>query len=120
MQNARTAYVNGTATSEQLELLKNETVGEMYSQKRDEEKAQKPWNKLKRYLFQDLEKNEDDTENHNKSLVLEALNASKTHEELVEESESSPSLSQEQEQELDKRLGIPQSRSWKSWLLFWR
>ena len=51
---AEVAYANGTATIEQQELLKKEKIGEIMKQKREEEKAQKPWAKAKRFLFEKL------------------------------------------------------------------
>ncbi|KAL4893382.1 cytochrome oxidase c assembly-domain-containing protein [Aspergillus ambiguus] len=58
LQDARTAYVAGSATPEQLELLKNEKIAEIVKQKKAEEKAQRPWNQLKTYLFGGLKADE--------------------------------------------------------------
>ncbi|CRL26067.1 unnamed protein product [Penicillium camemberti] len=54
LKDAEVAYANGTATTEQQELLKKEKIGEIMKQKREEEKAQKPWAKAKRFLFEKL------------------------------------------------------------------
>lgn len=58
LQNARTAYANGTATAEQLEILKNEQIGEIVKSKREQEMANRPWNKAKQWLFSGLKTNE--------------------------------------------------------------
>ena len=140
LQNARTAYTNGTATSEQLELLKNEKIEEIYRQKKDEEKEQKPWYKFKRYLFQGLKTDESvagagtattgigngngtgTTEavaanTENKPSVLEALNASKSQSQAQSDnSGNEPSSPAENVEDAPKQQG----RSWKSWLYFWR
>ncbi|KAJ5952447.1 uncharacterized protein N7479_010860 [Penicillium vulpinum] len=54
LNQAEIACANGTATIEQQELLKKEKIGEIMKQKREEEKAQKPWAKAKRFLFEKL------------------------------------------------------------------
>ncbi|KAL4963548.1 cytochrome c oxidase assembly protein COX14 [Aspergillus stella-maris] len=51
LHDAQVAYTNGTATTEQLEILKKEKIGEIVQQKQDEEKAQRPWNRAKAYLL---------------------------------------------------------------------
>lgn len=91
LQNARSAYAAGTATSEQLELLKNEEIGRIMKQRREEEKAQRPWNKAKQWLFGGLKTDEAPVEGavaattaasspssmrstENNSAILDALN----------------------------------------------
>ncbi|KAJ5200233.1 hypothetical protein N7491_008967 [Penicillium cf. griseofulvum] len=54
LKQAEIACANGTATIEQEELLKKERIGDIMKQKREEEKAQKPWAKAKRFLFEKL------------------------------------------------------------------
>ena len=54
LKDAELACANGTATIEQQELVKKERIGEIMKQKREEEKAQKPWAKAKRFLFEKL------------------------------------------------------------------
>ncbi|EED21673.1 conserved hypothetical protein [Talaromyces stipitatus ATCC 10500] len=56
LQAAREAYVKGTATPEQLEILRNEKIGEIEKQKRKEADEQKLWNRAKRFLFDGLKK----------------------------------------------------------------
>ncbi|KAL4919367.1 cytochrome oxidase c assembly-domain-containing protein [Aspergillus aurantiobrunneus] len=121
LQDAQTAYVSGTATSEQLELLKKEKIGEIVKQKREEEKADRPWNKVKTYLLGGL-KNEDTPSSeaaganveNNKPGVLDALNESK----LSQASSSTPSspgvldVLAENAETAAKQT----TRSWKTWL----
>lgn len=52
LRQAELAIANGTATIEQEELVKKEKIEDILKQKRDEEKAQKPWAKAKRFLFE--------------------------------------------------------------------
>lgn len=54
LKQAELAMTNGTATTEQKELVEKERIGEIIKQKRDEDKAQKPWAKAKRFLFEKL------------------------------------------------------------------
>ncbi|KAJ5092117.1 hypothetical protein NUU61_006987 [Penicillium alfredii] len=51
LNQAHADYTNGTATPEQLELLKKEKIGGIVKQKREEDKAQRPWAKAKAFLF---------------------------------------------------------------------
>ncbi|KAJ5600058.1 hypothetical protein N7450_001125, partial [Penicillium hetheringtonii] len=51
LNEARIAQANGSATEEQIELIKKEDIAEIVKQKRAEEKAQKPWAKAKAFLF---------------------------------------------------------------------
>lgn len=56
LQAAREAYVKGTASPEQLEILKNEKIGEIEKKLKKEADEQKLWNRTKRFLFQGLKK----------------------------------------------------------------
>lgn len=56
LQAAREAFVAGTATPAQLEILRNEKIGEIEQQKRKEADEQKLWNRTKRFLFEGLKK----------------------------------------------------------------
>lgn len=56
LQAAREAYAANTATAEQLEILRNEKVGEIEKRIRDEAREQRLWNRAKRYLFDGLKK----------------------------------------------------------------
>ncbi|QKX62434.1 uncharacterized protein TRUGW13939_09595 [Talaromyces rugulosus] len=79
LQSAREAYVAGTATPEQLEILRNEKIGEIEQQKIKETKEQRLWNRTKRFLFEGMKK-EGASDDNKKIGVLEALNASKADE----------------------------------------
>ena len=52
LRQAELAITNGTATVEQEELVKKEKIGDIMKQNREEQKAQKPWAKAKRFLFE--------------------------------------------------------------------
>lgn len=54
LKQARLAQASGTATQEQLELIKKEEIAEIVKRKREEEKAQRPWAKAKRFLFEKM------------------------------------------------------------------
>lgn len=54
LKQARLAQASGTATLEQLELIKKEEIAEIVKRKREEEKAQRPWAKAKRFLFEKM------------------------------------------------------------------
>lgn len=56
LQTAREAYVAGIATAEQLEILRNEKIGEIEQQKRKEADEQKLWTRTKKFLFEGLKK----------------------------------------------------------------
>ncbi|KAH8432591.1 cytochrome c oxidase assembly protein COX14 [Aspergillus melleus] len=124
LQDAKTARANGSATPEQLELLKNEEIGEIFKQKKEEAKAERPWNKVTQYLLGGLKS--EDVQPHpqaseDKPRVLEALNAKAL--------EGAPSQSQPQQQlkessasgQLDalaenaEGAAKQSARSWKSW-----
>jgi hypothetical protein len=51
LNQARIAQASGTATAEQLELVKQDEIEEIFKRKKAEEKAQRPWAKAKRFLF---------------------------------------------------------------------
>ncbi|KAL5332502.1 cytochrome oxidase c assembly-domain-containing protein [Aspergillus crustosus] len=124
LQDAKTAYVKGTANDEQLELLKKEKIDEIVKQKREEEKSQRPWNKAKAFLLGGL-KNEDipaseaataNVEN-NKLGVLDSLNTAGP--EPIKASPSIPSPVPGQLDILAKNAETTTNqttRSWKSWL----
>ncbi|KAE8155222.1 cytochrome oxidase c assembly-domain-containing protein [Aspergillus avenaceus] len=114
LQDAKTAYAGGTATTEQLELLKNERIGEIYEQKKEEEKAQRPWSKMKTYVFGGLKTDEVQPETADKPGVLEALNAKVAEEKAVRPSPVQPGQLDklaENVEDAAKQTG----RSWTSW-----
>ncbi|KAJ5677340.1 uncharacterized protein N7477_002973 [Penicillium maclennaniae] len=51
LKQARIAQANGVATPEQIELVKQDDIDEIFKRKKAEEKAQRPWAKAKRFLF---------------------------------------------------------------------
>ncbi|PYH43421.1 cytochrome c oxidase assembly protein COX14 [Aspergillus saccharolyticus JOP 1030-1] len=123
LQDAKVAYTNGTATPEQLELLKNEKIAEIYQRKKDEERQQRPWNKAKRYLLGDLKADEAPAEaNPNpipdslvadeKPRVLEAIYVAKVSGEAVAPVQQGPldTLAANAEDAAKQT-----TRSWKSW-----
>lgn len=134
LQQARLAYANGTATPEQLEILRNEKVGEMEKQRKEEEKQQRWWNKAKNYLFEGLKKEDtpggglprtitpDSAPTDGKVGVLEALNAMNAKKAADELSASTSSASAPQPGTLDRlaenaETAAKQSaRSWTSWI----
>lgn len=59
LKQARIAQASGSATTDQLELIKKEEIAEIMKRNREQEKAQKPWAKAKRYLFDKM--NAEDT-----------------------------------------------------------
>ncbi|KAJ5915465.1 hypothetical protein N7466_011398 [Penicillium verhagenii] len=54
LKQARIAQANGSADEEQLELIKKEEIATILKRNRDEEKAQRPWAKAKRFLFEKM------------------------------------------------------------------
>lgn len=123
LQQARLAYINDTATPEQIEILKNEKIGEIMKQKEEERKQQRPWNQVKAYLFGGLKQEEaprpDQSEqagSDSKPGVLEAVNAK-----AAEDSKASTPQSPQQPGQLDvladnaETAAKQSARSWKSW-----
>lgn len=105
LQNARLAYTNGTATEAQLEILRNEKIGEIAKQKREEAKEQRLWSRTKRYLLSGL--NQEDSASAattaleaspllastDKIGVLDALEAKKMEDAFAKSSSASASAS---------------------------
>ncbi|PLB54268.1 hypothetical protein P170DRAFT_397504 [Aspergillus steynii IBT 23096] len=120
LQDAKTAHANGSATSEQLELLKNEQIGEIFKQKKEEQKAERPWDKVKQYLLGGL-KPEDSPSGHpqsgsvpdNKPGVLEALNAKALEDAQSKEPSASGQLDAMAENA--ENAAKQSARGWKSW-----
>lgn len=90
LDDAKRAHAAGTATPEQAEIVKNEMIGDIMKRQKDEEREQRPWNQVKRYLFGGLKDDDErgaagasqgvaavsvDGHQNNKPGVLEALNA---------------------------------------------
>ncbi|KAJ5782779.1 hypothetical protein N7457_004553 [Penicillium paradoxum] len=83
LKQAEIAVANGTATIEQEELLKKEKIGEIMKKKREEDKAQKPWAKAKRFLFEKLNM-EDSSVSAAPAAVLAVEGADKTQGSVME------------------------------------
>lgn len=129
LQDAKAAYASGSATPEQLELIKNEEIGEIMKRKKEEAKAQRPWNRAKEYLFGGLKQDEttsdlsskvDGAADHRVG-VLEALNA-KAAEDSKSRTPSETATMPAQPGQLDvlaenvETAAKQSTRSWKSWL----
>ncbi|KAL4933633.1 cytochrome c oxidase assembly protein COX14 [Aspergillus undulatus] len=126
LHDAQAAYVSGTATAEQLELLKKEKIGEIVKQKREEEKAQRPWNRAKAFLLGGL-KNEETPSSpeappasveSNKPGVLEALNSAESKLTPATPSTFAPAGPGQLDALAENaEIAAKQtSKSWKSWL----
>ncbi|EAW11819.1 cytochrome c oxidase assembly protein COX14 [Aspergillus clavatus NRRL 1] len=129
LQDAKVAYASGSATQEQLEMIKNEEIGEIFKRKKEEEKAQKPWNKAKAYLFGGLKTDELSSEStpkiegaaDNKIGVLEALNAKALEDAKLNAPAHVPAPPAQQGQldvlaENVETAAKQTTRSWTSWL----
>jgi hypothetical protein len=129
LQDAKTAYASGSATEEQLELLKNEKIGEIYHQKKEEGKAQRPWNKLKRYLFEGLSTEDAaaaapgkvESVGEGKPGILEALKAKPLEDAKADSVPVASGVPAPQPGQLDalaknaEAAAKQTTRSWKSW-----
>ena len=119
LEDAKRAHTAGTATPEQSEIVKNEAIGEIMKQKKEEEKQQRPWGQVKRYLFGGLKTDDasstsssESATEQNKPGVMDALNAK-----AAEDAKAS----QQQPGQLDVLADNVESaakqttRSWTSW-----
>ncbi|KAL3463795.1 cytochrome oxidase c assembly-domain-containing protein [Aspergillus heterothallicus] len=124
LKDAQAAYVSGTATTDQLELLKKEKIEEIFQQKKAEEKAQRPWSKVKAYLLGGLKTDETPSpnattvnmESTGKPAVLEALDATQNKLSSAGVSASSPPGQLDVLAENAETAAKEKTRSWKSWL----
>jgi len=127
LQKARLAYTNGTVTSEQLDILRNEKIGEIEKQKKEEAKEQRLWNRAKKYLFQRTTTAAEeafamDLAPDKPSLLEQPLNV-KGMESPSTESNSTSTLLQpgplghaSQSQNVTDAATKSSGRSWKSWI----
>ncbi|KAI9042244.1 cytochrome c oxidase assembly protein COX14 [Aspergillus affinis] len=118
LQDAKTARANGSATTEQLELLKNEEIGEIFKQKKEEAKAERPWNKVTQYLLGGLKSEEaGQPASEDKPRVLEALNAKVLEGAPQSQQSKEPSASGQLDAMAENAEGAAKqsARSWKSW-----
>ena len=127
LQKARLAYANGTATSEQLDILRNEKIGEIEKQKKEEAKEQRLWNRTKKYLFQETAAQEapamDLTPDKPSLLESPPLNVKRMESpSLSTESNSTTStlqpgpLGHASQRNVTDAATKPSGRSWKSWI----
>lgn len=103
-------------------MLKNEQIGEIFKQKKEEAKAERPWNKVTQYLLGGL-KSEDSSsrlpqsegapDNQNKPGVLEALNA-KALEDAQSKEASAPGQLDAMAENAES-AAKQSARSWTSW-----
>lgn len=131
LQDARLAFANGTATDEQLEILRQEKIGELEKAAREKEKEERPFNKFKRYLFGGLKTDEVPGEASTaiegsadgKLGVIEALNAKKLEDAKLAENTATTATPAPAAQpgQLDVLAGNAEkaakesARSWTSW-----
>ncbi|KAL1885799.1 hypothetical protein Plec18167_001294 [Paecilomyces lecythidis] len=127
LQDARLAYANGTATDEQLEILRKEKIGELEKEAKEKEKAERPWNKFKQYVFGGLKTDEvpeGSAASDGNLGVIEALNAKKVEDAKLAESAATtatPATTPNQPGQLDvlaenaESVAKQSARSWKSW-----
>lgn len=129
LQQARLAFANDSATPEQMEILRNEKVGEIIREKRAAESETKPWNRAKRFLFGGLKMDEGEGQGQTqgqgegeKPSVLEAVNAKAVEEKTAN---GPAGLTTPQPGQLDvlgdnAEAAVKEgARSWKSWFT-WR
>ncbi|PKY01285.1 hypothetical protein P168DRAFT_259184 [Aspergillus campestris IBT 28561] len=119
LQDAKTAHANGAATPEQLELLRNEQIGEIWDKKKEEAKKERPLNKLKEYLFGGLKTDEatPTPAAGDKPEILKALDAKAAQEaKLSVPSGAAPSGELDALAQNAEDATKQTAQSWKSWL----
>jgi hypothetical protein len=131
LQNARLAYADGTATPDQLEILRNEKIGEIEKQKKQEADEKRLWSRVKRYLFNDLKKEEipvgesvpkttmvDGSSLRNKPSVFEALHAQEQISSSLAGKEEKPTsgISPQLGEAKSSSEVVQTKRSWISWI----
>lgn len=109
---AKTAYIQGTATTEQLTLLEQEKAGEQERQWREEQKKEGYTYKARQWMFGGLKKEEADaaeTLNVERASVVEAVDAKRAETLTPPEAPS--------EQGADGKQGGSGSKwSWTGWV----
>lgn len=131
LQTARLAYANGTATAEQLDILRNEKIGEIEKRAKAEAKEQRLWNRTKKYLFPTTTTTTrvttHDEEDAPPATAMEFRAIDKPDNMESASPESSPTSSlrplghagqqqQQQQNVIDAAATKPSGRSWKSWI----
>lgn len=119
LQDAKTAHANGLATPEQLELLRNEQIGEIMDKKKEEAKKDRPMNKIKEYLFGGLKTDEatPTPAAGDKPEVLKALDAKAAEDAKLSGSNGATTSGQldalaQNAEDATKKT----AQSWKGWL----
>jgi hypothetical protein len=134
LQKARLAYADGTATAEQLDILRNEKIGEIEKRAKDEAKEQRLWNRTKKYLFPTTTITAATVTTHDEDAppaaamefhAIDKLDNMKRMESASPESNPTSSLQplgyagqqqQQQQNVIDAAATKPSGRSWKSWI----
>jgi hypothetical protein len=125
LKEARIAYAAGTATPEQIEKVKNEDIGAIYKQKKEEEKAQRPWNKAKRFLAERLGWGEQDSgmvaaagedARQTGAGVMDAVNAKRAIDAAASKTKTSAPGQLDVMAENVERAAKDSTKGWVSWL----
>ncbi|KAJ5902322.1 hypothetical protein N7495_002850 [Penicillium taxi] len=120
LKQARIAQANGYATEEQLELVKKEDIEEIYQRKKAEEKAKRPWAKVKQYLFSGM-KAEDTSAAATSAVatetpVMDAVNAQNAFEAAAAKTVSPVPGQLDVIAENAEHAVTEKTKSWTSWL----
>lgn len=128
LNQARIAQANGVATAEQIELVKQDEIEAIYKQKKAEEKAQRPWAKAKRFLFDKMNPEDAGTTavqaaaattsaaETTQSSVIDAVKAKQAFDAAAAKTGSSMPGQLDVMAENAERAAKEKTRSWTSWL----
>jgi membrane protein involved in colicin uptake len=129
LNQARIAQANGVATAEQIELVKQDDIEIIYKQKKAEEKAQRPWAKAKRFLFDKMNPEDAGTTavqaaaaattsaaEATQSSVIDAVKAKQAFDAAAAKTGSSMPGQLDVMAENAERAAKEKTRSWTSWL----
>jgi hypothetical protein len=128
LNQARIAQANGVATAEQIELVKQDEIEAIYKQKKAEEKAQRPWAKAKRFLFDKMNSEDAGTTavqaaaattsaaETTQSSVIDAVKAKQAFDAAAAKTGSSMPGQLDVMAENAERAAKEKTRSWTSWL----
>lgn len=128
LNQARIAQANGVATAEQIELVKQDEIEAIYKQKKAEEKAQRPWAKAKRFLFDKMNPEDAGTTAVQaaaattsaaetiQSSVIDAVKAKQAFDAAAAKTGSSMPGQLDVMAENAERAAKEKTRSWTSWL----
>lgn len=110
---AKQAYISGTATEEQLELLSKEKTGEEEKRGKEELKKQSLFYRGREWLFGGLKEETSETDNERPG-VLKAVNAQRLDSAITPE-EPAPQHGSPNQFEKTADAASSKSRSWKRW-----